>query len=201
MRAMSDVNTKWFREKLAERGLSQRALARKLGIDQSAISLTFSGRRRMQFKEAADIARLIGLPVSDVLKNAGVPVDDGKQTIPIAAIYDGHGEVHCIGYDGDRIAPPIPMPSGSTALQCRTAGSSLEHMDGWMLFNGPHVKPDDMPLDTFGAVKIKNGVCVLGTVRRGYKKGRYNVVGPAGNMTDVDVEIFVPTLSIRTQSY
>lgn len=194
------IDTKWFRDRMAEAGLSQRQLAKKLGLDQSAISLTFTGKRRMQFKEAADIARLIGLPVSDVLKNAGVPVDDGKQTIPIAAIYDTHGEVHCIGYDGERVVPPMPMPPGSTAVQCRTAGSGLEHMDGWLIFNGPHVKPEQMPLDTFGAVKIRNGVCVLGSVRRGYKKGRYNVTGPAGTMTDVDVEIFVPTMAIRTQS-
>lgn len=196
---MATINTKWFRDRLAEKGLSQRALARKLGLDQSAISLTFSGRRRMQFKEAADIAHLIGLPVSDVLKNAGVPLDQGKQTVPIAAYYDTHGEVHCIGYDGERAVPPMPMPAGSTAVQCRTAGSALEHMDGWLLFNGPHMPPDQMPLDTFGAVKLKQGICVLGTVRRGYKKGRFNVIGPAGTLQDVEVELFVPTLSIRTR--
>lgn len=199
MARQAEINVKWFRDRLAECGMSQRQLARKLGIDQSAISLTFSGRRRMQFKEAAEIAHLIGLPVSDVLKNAGVPLDQGQQTIPIAAIYDTHGEVHCQGYDGDRVVPPMPMPAGSTAVQCRTAGSPLEHMDGGMLFNGPPVQADKMPLDTFGAVKLKKGICVLGTARRGYKKGRYNVTGPAGVLTDVEVELFVPTLTITTQ--
>lgn len=199
MARQAEINVQWFREQLAARGMSQRQLARKLGLDQSAISLTFSGRRRMQFKEAADIAHLIGLPVSEVLKNAGVPVDQGQQTIPVAAYYDGHGEVHCQGYDGERVVPPQPMPAGSTAVQCRTAGSALEHMDGWMIFNGPHLPPDKMPLDTFGAVKLKKGICVLGTVRRGYKKGRYNVTGPAGVLQDVEVELFVPTLAITTQ--
>ena len=79
MRAMSRMDTKWFRERLAEKGLSQRALARKLGLDQSAISLTFGGRRRMKFEEAAGIARLFSLPVSDVLRHAGMPVDDPNQ--------------------------------------------------------------------------------------------------------------------------
>jgi DNA-binding XRE family transcriptional regulator len=194
------IDTKWFKEKLADAGLSQRQLAKKLGLDQSAISLTFSGRRRMQFKEAADIARLIGLPVSEVLRNAGVPIDQGEQTVPLAAYMDTHGEIHCMGYDGERVTPPKPMPAGSTAVQCRTAGSALEHMDGWLIFGGPHVPADKMPLDTFGAAKLKNGVCVFGTVRRGYKKGRYNVSGPAGVLTDVEVEVFVPTLAILTQS-
>lgn len=196
-----DIDTRWFNQQLTERGMSQRDLAKRLGIDQSAVSLTFRGKRQMKFKEAADIAHLIGLPVSEVLRHAGVPIDQGEQTIPIAAIYDEHGEVHCIGYDGDRVVPPVPMPAGSTAVQCQTAGSALAHMDGWLIFNAPHVMPDKMPMDKFGAVKLKGGVCLLGTVRRGYKKNRFNITGPAGTVTDAEIELFVPTVTILTESH
>lgn len=191
------IDAKWFRQQLAERGLSQRQLSRKLGLDQSAISLTFSGKRRMQFKEAADIARLFGLPVSEVLNHSGLRLDEGKPTVPLSSVYDGHGESHCIGVEGaERVAPPQPMADGSTAVHCRTAGSPLEHMDGWIIFCDPPTT--SIQLDQFCRVKIRNGVKVLGVVRRGYKKGRYNISGPAGVLHDADIEWVQPIKSIQT---
>lgn len=191
------VNTIWFNQQLAERGLSQRDLARKLGLDQSAISLTFRGKRQMKFAEAADIARLLGLPVSDVLRNAGVPVDDGKQTVPLMGYMDGSGEVHCLHVENaEQILTPHPMTDGSAAIQCRTSGTPLEYMDGWMIFKErPTTTP---PLDHFCIVKIKGSVRTLGMIRRGYKKGRFNITGPAINVTDADLEWASPIISIKT---
>lgn len=193
------IDTKWFRSQLAERGLSQRALARQLGLDQSAISLTFSGKRTMKFREAADIARLFTVPVQDVLRHAGVPIDQGEQTVPISSIYDGHGESRCIGLEGDRVVVPFPMPPGSTAIQCQTASSPLEHMDGWILFCHPPVA-DPIPLGQFCKVHLRRGVAVLGVVRKGYKPARYTVAGPAGIITDADIEWVSVIAAIRTNS-
>lgn len=50
----------------------------------------------------------------------------------------------------------------------------------------------------FCRVRIRNGVQVLGTLRRGYKPGRHNISGPAGMLTDADVEWVQPVLAIRT---
>lgn len=191
------IDSKWFKEKLAEQGISQRELSRKLGLDESAMSLTFSGRRRMQFREAADIARLFGTPVSEVLRHTGMPIDEGVPTVPLCSVYDGHGESHCIGVEGaERIVPPQPMPEGSTAVHCRTAGSPLEHMDGWIIFCSPPT--EKIPLDQFCRVKIRNGIKVIGVVRRGYKQGRYNISGPVGLLTDADIEWVQPIVSIKT---
>lgn len=191
------INRRWFEEQLAARRQSQRILAAKLGLDQSAISLTFRGKRRMKFEEAAGLARLWGLPVSDVLRNAGVPLDDGKQTIPVGAWYDGHGEVHMLGVTGERMIPPEPMPKGSVAIHCRTTGSPLEHMDGWLLFAEPPVS-ENIPLDHFCQVKIKNGIATLGVIRRGYTKGRYNIIGPATMIADADIKWAAPVRAIKT---
>lgn len=191
------IDAKWFRSQLAERGLSQRGAARKLGLDQSAISLTFAGRRRMHFPEAAAFAALLGLPVSEVLRHLGLPVDQGQQTVPMCSVLDGHGESHCIGVEGaERIAPPKPMPEGSTAVQCRTAGSALEHMDGWIIFCEPPT--EKIPLDQFCRVKIRNGIKCFGVIRRGYKRGLYNLRSPCCQMTDIDIEWVQPVASIQT---
>lgn len=191
------IDVKWFRQQLAERGLSQRAAARLLGLDQSAISLTMTGKRRMHLPEAAAFAALLGLPVSDVLRHLGMPVDQGQQTVPLCSTYDGHGESHCIGVENaERIVPPQPMPEGSTAMQCRTAGSPLEHMDGWVLFCGP--PQQQIPLGQFCRVCLRSGMRLLGVIRRGYRAGRYNVVGPAGVVENAEVDWVQPVITIQT---
>nr|DAQ54369.1 MAG TPA: helix-turn-helix domain protein [Caudoviricetes sp.] len=191
------INTKWFREKMADAGLSQRQLAKKLGLDQSAISLTFSGRRRMKFEEAADIARLLGLPVSDVLSNAGVPIEEGRQTVPIMGFMDSTGEIHCNHEtNAERVITPVAMPEGSAAIQCRTAKSPLEYMDGWMIFKEkPTTTP---PIGRFCIVKCKGSIRTIGTIRRGYKAGRFNITGPAIDVIDADLEWASPIVAIRT---
>ena len=47
------IDTKWFRDKLQARQLSQRRLARQIGIDPAGVSLLLRGQRRMQLAEAA----------------------------------------------------------------------------------------------------------------------------------------------------
>jgi DNA-binding XRE family transcriptional regulator len=191
------IDTKWFRERLADAGLSQRQLSKKLGLDRSAISLTFSGKRRMRFEEAAEIARLLGLPVAEVLENAGVPINEGKQTIPVMGYMDGHGEIHCMHVkQAEQVVPPQAMPEGSAAILCRTAGSPLEYMDGWMIYKEkPRTEP---PIGQFCIVKVKGGIRTLGTIRRGYRKGRWNIIGPAINADDADLEWASPIVAIRT---
>lgn len=61
------MDTNWFRDRLADRGLSQRALARIMGLDAAAVSLMLRGRRVMKLTEAAEIARLLGVPAEDVM--------------------------------------------------------------------------------------------------------------------------------------
>lgn len=192
-----NIDAQWFKERLAERQMSQRQLAKKLGIDQSAISLTLAGKRRMQFKEAAEIARLIGSPVSEVLRHAGVPVEEGQQTVPFTGFLDGTGEIHCFEPEGlDRIRTPHPMPEGSAVIQCRTSDSALSFMDGWLLFRNP---PNEVPvLDQFSVIRIKNGIRTAGIVRRGYRTGRWNITGPAFQATDVELEWSAPITAIKT---
>ena len=46
------INSKWFTDKLVERQLSQRGLAKLMGLDASAVSLMMRGKRRISIKEA-----------------------------------------------------------------------------------------------------------------------------------------------------
>ena len=46
------MQTEWFKQKLAERKLSQRQLAKLMGLDPAAVSLMLRGQRKMTNEEA-----------------------------------------------------------------------------------------------------------------------------------------------------
>jgi DNA-binding Xre family transcriptional regulator len=73
MHTMS-IDTKWFKNRLLDRQVSQRQLARRIGLDPAAVSLMLRGQRRMQLSEAAAIARELGCSLNDVLEHAGIEV-------------------------------------------------------------------------------------------------------------------------------
>lgn len=66
------VDRGWFQGRLADKRISQRELARLMGVDPSAVTLMFRGRRQISAGEAATIARVIDAPVAEVLSRAGI---------------------------------------------------------------------------------------------------------------------------------
>lgn len=71
---MKPINEKWFRERLAERDQSARALARYMDVDPSAISLILRGERRLQLEHVEAMAQFLDEPIEAVLDAAGLPV-------------------------------------------------------------------------------------------------------------------------------
>ena len=70
----AEVDTQWFRQRLADRELSMRKLAKILHVDVAAVSLMLRGRRGMRLEEATTIAEVLHVPLSQVLTHAGVRV-------------------------------------------------------------------------------------------------------------------------------
>lgn len=192
------INTKWFRTKLSDREMSQRELARRMGLDSAAVSLMLRGQRQMKLTEAAEIARLLGVPAEEVLANAGVHLGAGGAQVQIAGTMDGHGEVSWATGLG-KVTLPGPVGSATKAIQCRTAGTPLDYMDRWLLFVGSPsdgVQPEAM--ERLSLVKIRKGMTSIAQVRRGYQAGRWNLSGPVSAITDADVEWATPVVLIQT---
>lgn len=68
----SVVDKAWFEDQLRHNQISARQLAKRMGIDPSALSLIFSGARRLKNEEAAALALNLNVPLADVLSHAGV---------------------------------------------------------------------------------------------------------------------------------
>jgi transcriptional regulator with XRE-family HTH domain len=191
------IDTRWFRDRLADQRMSQRGLARQLGLDAAAVSLMLRGKREMKIAEAAQIARLLGVPADDVMTHAGVRIDSGNTMVPVAAYVDGSGEVHW--QDGAE-ATPHPggiLQSDAMAIECRTAGTPLDHINGWLLF-APDVRHGVQPeaVGRLSLCRLKDGVIYLAAPSRGTHRGRWHLSGPASAAKNVELEWATPVLII-----
>ncbi|GLS34055.1 Helix-turn-helix [Mesorhizobium albiziae] len=65
-----NVDKQWFVDRLAEKGLSLREVAKKLDMDPGALSRTLSGKRRMQLPEVDKIATVLNVPPEIVLAHS-----------------------------------------------------------------------------------------------------------------------------------
>jgi transcriptional regulator with XRE-family HTH domain len=193
------VDTKWFRDRLADRQLSQRGLARLMGLDAAAVSLMFRGKREMKITEAAELARLLGVPADDVLEAAGVRIASQGERIPIVGWVDGAAEFHWQN-DGDTLPHPgAGLAVDITAAQCRTAGSPLAHMDGWILY-GQGTAPNGVQAESVGRLswcRLRGGVIYLAAPSRSRQRGRWDLAGPAVDVRAADLEWAAPVLLIQ----
>lgn len=113
------VDTRWFQNKLHDKHISQRSLARMLELDPAAVSLMLRGRRKMTAKEAAEIARLLGVGVDEVLTRSGAGAPRQTRSAGAGAIVSGFETTGAKGreksFEGDMVELPVPMVGGGTA--------------------------------------------------------------------------------------
>lgn len=174
-----EIDTAWFVTQLSDRRMSQRALARLMGIDPASVHRLLQGKRPMRFDEATQLARLLGVTVDDVLRHAGMPVGAGA-TVPVVGTIEAGGEAHIDwGASIGQVPAPLEMPPNTVALRARTAGTPWDPMDGWVMYLRPPV--DGVPADAVGRMCVVrlagSGAMLLRFLRRGYTRGRYNLVG------------------------
>jgi hypothetical protein len=201
MSYMSDKATRWFKDRLAEKKLSQRGLARLLGVDAAAVSLMLRGLREMKIDEAKQIAVILGVSVEEVLAHVSMPITPKSQPVPIIGFINGNSHVEWGDDLGSVPRPTGTLPLNVAAIQCRTAGdNALSYMDRWLLFV-PYPIPDGVAaecIDRLSVVCSPGGECNLALVKRGYAPGRWNLRGPAVHADETELRSAAPVLLITT---
>lgn len=168
------MNRIFFTNRLRDRQISQRKLAKELGLDPAAVTMMFKGGRRMQPNEAQTIASMLGLSVTEVLREAGVPIKDGVQSVPIAGSVDARGVITLMPSSTHEMATaPEDVPRDGYALQMRAFGDA---QDGWVLFFSDTTNQIDAHLDRLCAISLTDGRAVVAFVRRGYRQGMCNLM-------------------------
>lgn len=197
---VSPRGRRWFTSAMAERRVSQRELARLMGVDPATIHRLLTGKRPMRLDEATDLARLLGKSVVDVLDNAGVPMRP-TDTVPVAGFVDGIGEAHLELGGTERVPALAGAPGNTVALRAQTAGSPMQHLDGWVYYVELPLQPTIAEADVLGRyclVELESGARLLRWVRRGYQRGTWNLDAPSSPaISNVTLVAATPVLGIR----
>lgn len=198
---MADLDTDWFTDKLAERQMSQRALARLLGVDHASVYRLLRGKRQMRMDEAARIASLLGVDVSEVLAHTGVRVGPaGDRTVGLMGWVDGDGEVHLYDGERERIPAPPELPEDAMAVRVQAQGGAYQAIDGWVYFTTKPESPTQAILGRLAVVECDRGIQMLRFVRRGYRSGTYNLLASFAGVVAIEnahLEWAAPVLLIR----
>jgi hypothetical protein len=197
--ALMAINTQWFTDRLAERRLSQRQLAKLMGVDSAAVSLMLRGKRRMTLEEAAQLAVLLQSSTQEVLEAAGVPMNAVRQ-VPVIGFKQADGTV-VLTPEGthDMVDAPPGLPGDAVAIQARTAGTDRQVVDGWLYYLSERQHNPDKAVDTYAMVAIKNNGLLMRHVKRGYKRGTYNLSDEFGRtQQNVELAWVSPVFWIKT---
>lgn len=171
---MRKINQDWFKERLVELKLSQRQLAKRMKIDPASMSNMLAGKRSMTMDEARKIAAHFLLPVTEVMRQAGIDVHDDVRKVPIAGYVSSGGLVTLLPTGThDEVVAPADVPAGGYAVQVRIVNNVR---DGWLYFvSGQHVEPSEA-MDKLCLVALKDGTLLHAMIKRGYKKGAFNLL-------------------------
>lgn len=173
-----NIDTEWFKNKLEEKQLTVRGLAKHMGLHASTVSLMLRGIRSIHNPDAIKLADVFNVTPIEIFKRAGAPIEDEVRKIPVLMFIDTHGKVINVPPEAaDNFVAPYDSPTNSYAVQVRTG----RKYDGWMLVvNGTKLKPDDC-LGSLVVYCTKDGEVNVGILRRGYISETFNVTNDMHN--------------------
>jgi hypothetical protein len=163
-------NVAWFKGKVADLQITQRAIARQMALDPSAVNLMLHGRRKMDVHEAAQLAQIFGVSLETLAEQAGIDINGpAGGRVPVVGWIDPGGYVHRRKLLGPKFVRR-PEDLSPNAEAYRHQGGT---QDGWLVFTeGVDASAEDCA-DTFCLIKEPDGRECLKYVRKGYGPGTF----------------------------
>lgn len=78
---MSSIDDKWFKAQQRKAGINADEISAELGKDRSLVSRIYVGRQKMKLEEAEVFARVLGVPLDEVLRRAGIASPEAAQAL------------------------------------------------------------------------------------------------------------------------
>lgn len=192
------IDTQWFNDRILAQKTSQRKLAKLMGLDASALSLSFRGKRKLSIEEASQLAVLLNASLPEVLTAMGAP--PAADRVKIIGYIAGDCSVQ-LEADGihETVALPPNLPQDTVALQAHTARTSQHPIDGWLYFISESKCRPEQTIGTVSVCAVKNNGLLIGHVERGYRAGTYNLMLNTGETKkNLELAWACPILWIKT---
>jgi transcriptional regulator with XRE-family HTH domain len=161
------MDKKWLRDKLQNKGISQRKLSALLGLDPGSMSRTVNGTRRLQVSEAAEISLIFGETLDEVLFRFGVIGDGERVSIKLSGVIGSD----CYITPSKTILEVDPPESQIGKLDC--VQIRCPHpLDRSLVFFG---EPVAVVTERMALHLLKSGKVVIGVANRGYSPKKYSI--------------------------
>lgn len=181
------VNTRYFKHLLQDRKISQAKLAQLMTVHPSDISRGFAGKRRFTAKETAQLARILEVPLDEVLTNLAVDVPQMRNqggAVSVVGEITTLGEVRFGQPQGPRTVPVPPRESVVGLQALRYSGEGP--------LNGAHlyyrvtsgIAPGAM--SKLCVCTLSDGSMLLATPRAGSARETYTLYGMTGELLRPD---------------
>ena len=172
------MNTEWFRYQMKARRLSQRGLAKLMELDPAAVSLMMRGLRTMSNDEAHQISTILNVNMTEVLRQAGVPVNDDIVRVKVIGYINKANVITLYpSRTHDTVVGPADCPHGTYAMRRQSPGDIL---DGWLYFVIANEDDPRAHLHQFCVVALETGEQLLATLKPGYRGGMFNLINGTG---------------------
>lgn len=192
------LDERWLKHHLELNQLSQRRMAKILGLKPTAITKLLVGTRRLQIDEALALSKLFNVTLDEVLFAAGirgVAKRPGQSAVEVEGYLDGHLNLHSGSSFGPKRVPnPLPLEQqgeGVVAVRFQTSGSAYEALDGTLVYYREQkgvFHPE--ALGRLCMVSLAgSGERKLRIIKKGYRAASYNLFGFRGEPMEQDSKV------------
>lgn len=181
-----NFDRQWFAHQLRAAGLTQRMIADRPGLDESAVSLMLRGRRRIRLDEASELAAMLGTSYEEVVEHAGVKVPDlgSSGAMPITGYVDAESVVHMKRPPAGPRKTPVPFSGAPNLVALRLVGGGP--LEGAVVYyqGGEDMGVDPEATGRLSVVETVDGLRLLAVVRKGYERGHVALADMAGGIIE-----------------
>ena len=185
-----NVNYHYFKGLLVDKQLSQRRLAGMMHLDPSAVHYMFRGGRAIKLDEAVELAKILEVPLDEVLQNAGIDVPDfvvrREGHVSVTGWVDDTFKIRRTKWKGPKkVEAPPTGGRGVEALRCQNNTA----FNGAMMYYSPRA---DVAAEAIGRLCVTTdlaGAQAVRVVQHGYQRGTYNIGDIMGGVIQENVKL------------
>lgn len=153
------MDDKWFKAQQKRAGVTAEDIARELGRDRSLVSRIYVGRQKMTLEQAQVFARVLGVPLDEVLERAGLLAEEPAR--PLAA--NGFSESDATPWKGHG------GEAEKTEATAATLGGGRPGVDVWTVSStamalGGYLPGDHILVDSHQSERCRAGDMVVAQV-------------------------------------
>lgn len=154
----------------------------------------FRGKRKIATSEAAELSRVLGIPVDEILLHAGAVGAKPVTSVPLIYTIDDQGELHS-RKPGERVPAMGDLPEAAVAARNEDPHSVYY---GWTYF---WVAQPNVPIEAIGkkcVVQMQNGTRYLRFLKNGMQAGKFDLLARGNvSLTGVTLVSASPILAIK----